>query len=78
MCPVVLVPGNREYYRGCFVADRARLVGAELPNLHVLDRGEANLSLRDGRCLRVLGAALWTDYRLHGDPVGPRRLRSAA
>lgn len=49
MCPVVVVPGNHEYYRGSFVEDRAALIDARCPDLHVLDRGAVSLPLRDGQ-----------------------------
>jgi Calcineurin-like phosphoesterase len=66
-CRVVLVPGNHEYYRGCFDEDRAALLAAEIPGLSVLDRGEA-LVPRPSGALRVLGATLWTDYAVASAP----------
>jgi hypothetical protein len=62
-CRVILVPGNHEYYRGSFDGDRAALLAAEIPGVTVLDRGEARIG-----ALRVLGATLWTDYAVTGDP----------
>ncbi len=64
-CPVILVPGNHEYYRGSFDEDRAALLEAAIPGVSVLDRGEA-LVPREGGVLRVLGATLWTDYAVIG------------
>ncbi len=63
-CRVILVPGNHEYYRGSFDGDRAALLTAEIPGVTVLDRGEARVG-----ALRVLGATLWTDYAVTGDPA---------
>jgi Calcineurin-like phosphoesterase len=63
-CRVILVPGNHEYYRGSFDSDRAALLAAEIPGVTVLDRGEARFG-----ALRVLGATLWTDYAVTGDPA---------
>jgi len=63
-CRVILVPGNHEYYRGSFDGDRAALLAAEIPGVTVLDRGEARIG-----ALRVLGATLWTDYAVTGDPA---------
>lgn len=58
-CPVVTVPGNHEYYRGVF--------GGEFPaGANFLDRDE--WVSWDGK-LRVLGATLWTDYKISGDVV---------
>jgi hypothetical protein len=67
-CGVVLVPGNHEYYRGCFREDRAALLAAGDRTVTVLDRGEASIA-RGGAPLRVLGATLWTDYAVTGDPA---------
>lgn len=54
-CPVVLVPGNHEYYRGFFDEDRAALLTAQQPGVTVLDRGEALVAHGAAR-LRILGA----------------------
>jgi hypothetical protein len=67
-CAVILVPGNHEYYRGCFREDREALLGAGDGTVTVLDRGEAWIA-RDGAPLRILGATLWTDYAVAGDPA---------
>jgi hypothetical protein len=76
-CRVILVPGNHEYYRGSFDGDHAALLAAEIPGVTVLDRGEARIG-----ALRVLGATLWTDYAVTGDPGDGggrgRNLRSPA
>jgi predicted MPP superfamily phosphohydrolase len=60
-CPVILVPGNHEYYRGSFDEDRAALLMAERAGVAVLDRSETVIMHGAAR-LRVLGATLWTDY----------------
>ena len=65
-CPVILVPGNHEYYRGFFDEDRAALLTARRHGVTVLDRGEALIAHGSTR-LRVLGATLWTDYAATGD-----------
>jgi calcineurin-like phosphoesterase family protein len=67
-CRVVLVPGNHEYYRGCFEEDRAAMLATRDPSVTVLDRGEATIA-RAGAPLRILGATLWTDYAVTGDPA---------
>jgi DNA repair exonuclease SbcCD nuclease subunit len=68
-CPVIVVPGNHEYYGGSFEEDRADLLAAaSVPGVTVLDRHESILPFGD-RKLRVLGATLWTDYALTGDKV---------
>jgi hypothetical protein len=66
-CPVVIVPGNHEYYRGCFEDDREALIATKVLGVTALDRGEAFVPVRD-QSLRVLGATLWTDYAVLGDP----------
>ena len=66
LCPVVLVPGNHEYYRGFFDEDRAALLTATRPEVTVLDRGKVVIAHGATR-LRVLGATLWTDYAALGD-----------
>jgi hypothetical protein len=66
-CPALVVPGNHEYYRGSFDAEREALLAARLDGVTVLDRGEARYPGPAG-VLRVLGATLWTDYAALGDP----------
>ena len=67
-CPVVLVPGNHEFYGGNFDDDRDALLSAQTPEVTVLDRGECFLEGSSGR-LRILGATLWTDYSVAGDQM---------
>src|SRR5260221_907547 len=66
-CPVLIVPGNHEYYGGFFDDDRETLLATRAPRVVALDRGEAFYS-HQGQSLRVLGATLWTDYALFGRP----------
>jgi len=66
-CPAVVVPGNHEYYRGSFDDERDALLGARIAGVTVLDRNEAFYPCGPGS-LRVLGATLWTDYAVLGDP----------
>ena len=65
--PVVVVPGNHEYYRGSFDDVRDSLLAAPSTQVTVLDRGEARYPCAGG-VLRILGATLWTDYAVLGDP----------
>jgi Calcineurin-like phosphoesterase len=66
--PVVLVPGNHEFYGG----ERTRVLEllraqAAGTNVHLLDRDEVILN-----GVRFLGATLWTDFELDlasGTPV---------
>lgn len=58
--PVVLVPGNHEFYN----SERTRMLGALREaaagtNVHLLDRDEVTLL-----GIRFLGATLWTDFEL--------------
>ncbi|MEP6874848.1 MAG: metallophosphoesterase [Burkholderiales bacterium] len=70
--PVVLVPGNHEFYG----LERERTLermreGAANSHVHVLDRDELVLP-GDGRAsgsVRVLGTTLWTDFKLSGPDV---------
>jgi len=66
--PVVLVPGNHEFYGGerQDTLERMRKYAAG-SNVHLLDRNEVVLN-----GVRILGATLWTDFALdvdHGTPV---------
>lgn len=64
-CPAVVVPGNHEYYRGSFDDEREALLSARVTGVTVLDRSEVHY---DPSQLRILGATLWTDYAVLGDP----------
>ena len=62
--PIVTVPGNHEFYGGCLderlAAGKTARAGTRV---HMLDRGTVVLA-----GIRFVGAILWTDYRLFGDP----------
>ena len=66
-CPVILVPGNHEYYGGGdFATLRAELLASTGNGIFVLDRGECVIQVGD-KAVRFLGATMWTDYLLSGD-----------
>ncbi|MFL0690732.1 MAG: metallophosphoesterase [Agrobacterium tumefaciens] len=63
--PVILVPGNRDYYRASLVEGlrEAMYVAAQLyPSVHVLSRHSIVLGGH-----RFIGATLWSDFNLHGN-----------
>jgi hypothetical protein len=68
--PVVLVPGNHEFYglerERTLEVMRERAQGS---NVHVLDRDELVLSGPAGERVRFLGATLWTDFALGGRDI---------
>lgn len=68
--PVLLVPGNHEFYGGKVYKVlrelRAALAGTRV---HLLDRDEIVLS-KDGLALRFLGTTLWTDFALYAGGTG--------
>ncbi|MEH2567138.1 metallophosphoesterase [Bradyrhizobium sp. AZCC 2289] len=61
--PVVMVPGNHEFYRK-FIPDELAVAFANAGafNLHFLNDTAVELG-----GVRFLGAALWTDYRIYGE-----------
>lgn len=61
--PIVYVPGNHEYY-GSSLPATDRLLGelSQGSNVTLLNCAEQRIGN-----LRVLGATLWTDFRLNGD-----------
>ena len=63
--PIVIVPGNHEFYGTCLPVEleEMRKAAAET-NVHVLDRDELVLDDPDGGQVRLLGATLWTDFML--------------
>lgn len=65
--PVVYVPGNHDFYNSVMEHEwtRARL-GAEF-GIRLLDREGFNFTTAAGERVRILGATLWTDYRLDGE-----------
>lgn len=68
--PVLLVPGNHEFFGGKIYKVlrelRAALAGTRV---HLLDRDEIVLS-KDGLSLRFLGTTLWTDFALNASGTG--------
>ncbi|HSV28438.1 MAG TPA: hypothetical protein VLL76_02735, partial [Candidatus Omnitrophota bacterium] len=68
--PVVYVAGNREHWHwgdGTDPVAALRAQAARVPGLRFL-QDEAAVFRFDDRHIRILGATLWTDYRLEGDP----------
>ncbi|CAN7344874.1 metallophosphoesterase [Bosea sp. LjRoot9] len=67
--PAVFVPGNHEFY--CVEIESAlregQLAAAQL-GVHMLAPGEVRMG-----DVRFIGATLWTNYELLGDPVGAMR-----
>ena len=60
--PVLLVPGNHEYYGGALeYTVRKMKEAAQGSNVHVLDRDV--FTFRD---VKFLGCTMWTDYRITG------------
>ncbi|WP_454658969.1 metallophosphoesterase [Bosea beijingensis] len=67
--PVVFVPGNHEFYGTEILLSLAEASGlAKAPGIHLLAPGTCVI---DGT--RFIGATLWTDYRLLGDPRSARQ-----
>lgn len=67
-CPVILVPGNHEFYgldMDQALADMRSLAAGTKERVHVLDRDRIDMELA-GRRVAFLGATLWTDYALMG------------
>ncbi|GEM_PF-161730 len=63
--PIILVPGNHEFYGRCMQAElREMREAAAGTNVHVMDRDEVVWDSPDGGRVRVLGATLWTDFAL--------------
>lgn len=67
-CPVVLVPGNHEYYGGELtetLRDMRTMAAASRGRVHLLDNDRLDLRFGASR-LAILGTTLWTDYALNG------------
>jgi Icc-related predicted phosphoesterase len=63
--PVVLVPGNRDYYQASILEglrEAMHLAASFFPNVHVLSRRSVVLG-----GYRFIGATLWSDFNLHGN-----------
>ena len=82
--PIVIVPGNHEFYGACLPVELEEMrKAAEGSNVHVLDRDELVLDDPDGGKVRILGATLWTDFMLEvkvdgGHGVDPERALAMA
>lgn len=61
--PVILVPGNHEFYRRCLPETLAhmRTAAAQRTSVRLLDNDVAMFG-----DVRILGATLWTDFLLYG------------
>jgi predicted phosphodiesterase len=69
--PVVVVAGNHEYYyhEMMTLLPGLRKANAKMDNrVQFLENAVAAFDIR-GRRLYVIGATLWTDYALYGDPA---------
>lgn len=63
--PVILVPGNHEYYRASIVEglkEALEIAAERYPNVHVLSRRVVTLG-----GYRFVGATLWGDFNLYGN-----------
>jgi len=70
--PAIYVPGNHEYWDDEIgQAEEAGHWAALGTNVHLLQRSSVVI---DG--VRFVGATLWTDYALDGDPIGSARIAS--
>ena len=70
--PVVYVLGNHEFYRGEYGTLRAQLAAltpAQRGAVAVLDPGVRVITGNDGTRARIVGATLWTDFRLYEPAV---------
>lgn len=66
--PVVFVPGNHEYYHSSIKEgfDAGLMAAREYKNLYMIDQGFVIVG-----GVRFVGATLWTDFSLFGDPRLP-------
>jgi predicted phosphohydrolase len=68
-CPVVVVPGNHEYYGHEFHEALSVMRAEAVPGrVWVLDRDDLTISMH-GQNIRILGATMWTDYNCTRNPV---------
>lgn len=68
--PVVMVAGNHEYYHhdAAVLLPALRAAARRAGRVHFLENASA-LFEAGGEKVKVLGATLWTDFALHGDPA---------
>jgi hypothetical protein len=73
--PAVYIAGNHEFYNH-EITTLLPVMATTAPHSHgavtFLENAAASFIIR-GRKLHVLGATLWTDYALHGDPEAAMR-----
>lgn len=76
--PAIYLLGNHEFYGRDYPETRkaAAALAETLPDVHLLDPGVVQLDL-DGSPIRVIGATLWTDYRLFGAGDEWRAMKAA-
>lgn len=67
--PVIMIAGNHEFYDACRtrVLEELRIAAHRL-NIHFLENEVVEFNIH-GQRLRILGATLWTDYKLQGDEL---------
>ena len=71
--PLVYVPGNHEYWdEQMDYAEQAGRWAALGTNVHFLQGEGVTI---DG--VRFIGATLWTDYAITGDPIGEAKLAAS-
>lgn len=81
---IVMVLGNHEYYRR-FIPDELALARSQASsfNIHVLENDTMTLDSGGvravGNCgVRLIGATLWTDYRVFGEANQPAVMNACA
>ena len=64
--PIVIVPGNHEFYGTCLPVELEEMRKAAAgTNVHMLDRNQLVLDDPDGGKVRILGVTFWTDFMLN-------------
>ena len=71
--PIVTVPGNHSFYRGC-LPDELALARTMAPEFAITFL-EDDIAFIGG--VRFIGATLWTDYLLFGEELAPLAMRAA-
>jgi predicted phosphodiesterase len=77
--PVIIVPGNHEYYGEELKDARAymQLAAGQTERIHVLDGHFLDLTIR-GQAVRIVGATLWTDFQLFGPDSTASAMQTAS